>query len=78
MSKTNFFESKLDVIRAIPDSGIIMPGSIPVSVYLQEAENLYNWCQLDKEKLVNGGLQWSIVDDMPARIDTLREAQARV
>lgn len=77
MSNSDFYSSKLSIIRSIPDSMIIMPGSIPINVYLQEAENLYNWCQPDKEKLTANGLQWQLVEDMPARIDTLREAQAR-
>lgn len=71
------YEEKLSIIKAIPDDKIISVEGVPVKNYLQEAENLFNWCQADKEKLTASGLQWSMVEDLPARIDTLREAQAR-
>jgi len=77
MDNMNHYEEKLTIIKSIPDDKILIPVSIPVNIYLQEAENLYNWCQPDKEKLTANGLQWTVVEDMPARIDTLREAQAR-
>jgi hypothetical protein len=77
MNNINHYSEKLSTIQAITDDKILLPGSMPVNVYLQEAENLYNWCRADKEKLTANGLNWSLVEDMPARIDTLREAQAR-
>lgn len=64
-------------ISRIPEEKIQYPGNIPVKVYLQEAENILNWCQQDKEILTQNGLDWSLVEDMPVRIDALREAQAR-
>jgi hypothetical protein len=77
MKKSDHYASKLSSIRAIPDDVIQVPASIPVKIYLQEAENIFNWCQPDKERLAANGLQWAMVEDMPARIDALREAQAR-
>jgi hypothetical protein len=76
MNVNNFYNERLAVIAGISDSDIEEPGSIPMNVYLQEAENLYNWCQDDKEKLIANGLDWAIVDDMPARILMLRETQS--
>ncbi len=77
MADTNHYMAKLSIIRAIPDEKIIPATGIPVSIYIQEAENVCNWCQADREKLTANGLDWSLVDDLPARIDTLREAQSR-
>lgn len=76
MNYCDFYSEKLDVIKSIPDNEVLSPGSTPVSVYLQEAETLFNWCQPDKELLTFNGLDWSLVEDLPARADTLREAQA--
>jgi hypothetical protein len=77
MNNTDHYSEKLSIIQAIPEEKIQVPGSMPVSVYLQEAENLCDWSKQDKDKLTANGLDWSLIDDMPARIDTLREAQAR-
>lgn len=77
MSYKDHYSEKLSIISSIPDERISQPLNMPVNIYIQEAENLYNWCQPDREKLAANGLDWSIVEDMPARIDTLREAQAR-
>lgn len=77
MSNIKHYSEKLSVIQSIKDDKIQPARGIPVSIYIQEAENLYNWCQPDREKLTANGLDWSLVDDMPARIDTLREAQSR-
>ena len=76
MNTTNTYESKLPEITAIPDSSISKRENIPVTVFLQEARNLYDWCQADKEKLIAGGFDWKLVEDMPARITALREAQS--
>jgi hypothetical protein len=70
MNNINHYSAKLSSIQTITHDRILIPGSIPVNVYLQESENLYNWCQPDKEKLTANGLNWSLVEDMPARIDT--------
>ena len=76
MNIKDYYSSKLAVITSIPDKDISIPVNIPVHIYIQEAENLRCWCQADKEKLIAGGLDWSLVEDLPARIDTLREAQS--
>jgi hypothetical protein len=76
MNITDYYSSKLAVITSIPDKDISKPVNIPVHIYAQEAELLKCWCHADKEKLIAGGLDWSLVEDLPARIDTLREAQS--
>ncbi len=75
----NFNETFNERLTNSTDSGSKVASkkwSIPINVFIQEAENLYNWCQADKEKLIANGLDWSIVEDMPSRINKLREAEA--
>ena len=47
MSNQDDYLAKLDVIKAIADEETKSP-TMPVDVYLQEAENLYHWCQDDR------------------------------
>ena len=47
---------------------------MPVDVYLQEAENLYHWCQDDEAQLTGAGLAWNLVQEIPVRAGALREA----
>jgi hypothetical protein len=68
--------AKLIELDSITDKETGRP-MFPVSIVLQEAENLYEWCMKDKEALVKAGLDWSIVEDMPARTGALRVSQAK-
>lgn len=74
MSKEDYDLKKL-VIEAIPDDKVLEPG-IPVSVYLQEAEDTYEWVQTDLEKLTKADLNPAIVTDLPIRTGALRHAQS--
>lgn len=49
--------------------------SIPVDVYLQEAEDLARWMVKDLEKLVKIGITQAHLDDLQQRTSALREAQ---
>jgi hypothetical protein len=51
--------------------------NIPVSIALQEAEDLYDWCRNDREELVRAGLDWKLVEDLPVRTATLRLSQSQ-
>ena len=51
--------------------------SIPVSVMLQEAANLYEWCLKDKDSLSGAGLDWKLVEDLELRAGALRVSQAK-
>ncbi len=77
MGNPEDFEARLCEITAIPDEDIIRKSSIPMDVYLQEADNLCKWCRPDKDALVGAGLDWRIVEDIPVRANVLREALAR-
>jgi hypothetical protein len=76
MSNSEYYEAKLEAIKAIKTGQIKQPKHIPVGLYAQEAENLYRWCQEDKDLLVARGLSWDIVSDLPARIGALMEAES--
>lgn len=74
MSKTDY-DGKIEAINAIPTADVVAP-NLPVSVAIQEAENLVEWCGTDKDDLVKTGLDWSLVTDLPARAGACRYAQA--
>lgn len=76
MSNSEYYEAKLEAIKAIKTGQIKQPKHIPVGLYAQEAENLYRWCQEDKDQLAARGLSREIVSDLPARIGALMEAES--
>jgi len=77
MSNVEEYNTKLEVIKAIPDDQIKTPNSIPVGIYMQEAENLYIWCQDDKDELTAKGLDWTVVEDLPVRCGALSVAEGK-
>ena len=77
MSNLNDYNSKVSTLNAIEKKDIKIPNSIPVDIFLQEAENLYLWCQKDREKLNKSGVEDKLIDDLPVRCGALREAQSR-
>ena len=76
MSIIEDYNTKLEVIKAIPDDQIKHPHSIPLGIYNQESEELYMWCKDDKDELTAKGLAWTIVEDLPDRTDVLRYAES--
>ena len=74
MSKENF-EAKKAVLDAIPESEIKSPRK-KIEEILQEDQDLYHWCQEDKQPLVHVGLDWKMVTDLPLRVGTLRYAES--
>jgi len=75
MSYSEDYNRKIEVIKTITDDQIKVPNSIPVDIYIQEAEYLYHWCQDDKEELTSKGMDWAVVEDLPVRCGALREAE---
>jgi hypothetical protein len=71
------YDKKLEEIKAIQEDQVKKPNNIPVDVYIQEAKNLYQWCQDDKETLTDLGLNWEFVTDLPACAGALAEAESR-
>jgi hypothetical protein len=76
MSNVEDYNMKIEVIKAISDDQIKNPNSIPVGIYIQEAEDLYKWCPDDKDELMAKGLDWTVVEDLPIRCGALREAES--
>ncbi len=76
MSNKLVYDEKLTEISSISDEQVKVPSSIPVDNYVQEAENLYAWCQEDQTQLTAKGLDWTMVEDMVARSGALSRAQA--
>lgn len=72
MSKADYDLVLADLLK-IEDPDF--PG-IPVSNQLQEAEDLYVWCQKDKDVLVGIGLDWKIAESIPVRAGALRYIQS--
>jgi hypothetical protein len=75
MSNVDDYSKKIGLIEALDINDVKKP-AIPVDVFTQECEDLYHWCQSDKEKLTAAGLDWTLVDDLPARASACREAQS--
>ena len=76
MKNVDDYNKKIEVIKTITDDQIKVPNSIPIGIYIQEAEYLYSWCQDDKEELTSKGLDWTVVEDLPIRCGALREAES--
>jgi len=69
------FELKKKEIAAISDQDVKQP-DMPIGEAVQEAENLFAWCQDDKDALIKAGLDWALVDDLPLRAGACRYAQS--
>jgi len=76
MSNKIVYDEKLTEISSISDEQVKIPSSIPVDNYVQEADTLFVWCQNDQEALTGRGLDWTLVEDMPARVGALARAQS--
>jgi len=74
-SNTDYLEI-LDEIQAIIPENTIIP-TMPVDVFVQEAEDLYHWCQDDQAALTRAGLDWTNVEQLPVRAGACRESQSR-
>ncbi len=72
MSKQNF-EEKLEEIQKIKN---VLTPRIPVAIYVQEAEDLYEWAMPDRKALKEAGLDISLLDDLQKRAGALRYSQS--
>jgi hypothetical protein len=75
MSNSDDYSKKIGLIEAL-DINVVKEPNIPVDVFTQECDDLYHWCQSDKEKLTAAGLDWTLVDDLLVRASACREAQS--
>jgi hypothetical protein len=72
MSKEQF-ELKHAEIEAIVQP---LTPAMPVSVALQEGEDLNEWCLPDRVLLEKAGLDGRLIDDLPARLGACRYIQS--
>jgi hypothetical protein len=75
MANIDDYNAKIREISAIPEQDATEP-TIPVDVYLQEAENLYKWSLMDAAQLAPVGVTAETISDLPVRAGALREAQS--
>jgi hypothetical protein len=60
---------------SVAPSAIVEP-NMPVGVYVQEAFNIHSFAQDDREILVQRGLNWGVIDELPRRVDYLRKQES--
>jgi hypothetical protein len=75
MSKEQF-DLKQAAIEAIAEKQVTYP-NIPVDAALQESEDLYVWCQVDRDKLAKAGLDLKLIEDLPLRTGACRYIQSQ-
>ena len=73
--------SQIDLENLVEELGLISKDqvktpSIPVSIYIQEAEDQKVWAEEDKDALIAHGLDWTFAEALPVRAGALREAQS--
>lgn len=66
----------LQTIRTFK-SGKAGSTTVPVNVLVQEADDLYLWCQDDQEQLMLAGLDWNKVSLIPACAKICRDFQSQ-
>lgn len=74
MSET-CLDKVMDALMAIPKDDVKYP-TMPVSVYIQEAENLKIWAEEDREMLIAHGLNWFVTESIPLLAGACSEAQS--
>jgi hypothetical protein len=76
MANIDDYNASIDAIRAIADEKAPEP-TMPVDVFLQEAENLYQWSLMDLVVLATIGITSEMLNALPLRAGACREAQSR-
>lgn len=76
MANIDDYNARFNEIIAIPDEKATEP-VMPVDVFLQEAENLYQWSLMDVGPLSAIGIGPEVVNEIPVRAGACREAQSR-
>ena len=75
MTDEDYLNVKRDIIKRItPDRVERLPNS-GFGAYIDAAEALYLRCLEDKTELEEFGLDWDIVEEIPARVGALRSCQ---
>ncbi|WP_321287525.1 hypothetical protein [uncultured Sunxiuqinia sp.] len=69
-------EKQIQLLKAIPSNQLKRP-SMPIAVYLQEANNLYVWSKNDWAELLDIGLSAELLDTFILRFELLTYFQGR-
>lgn len=75
MQKQENNEKPLAITGVDDDNQFKTPHNMTVARFIQEANDLYHWAWEDKEALQASGLDQELVEDLPARIDALTQAE---
>ena len=75
MKNAQDLQCMLPEIEAIPARDV-NPPTMPVAIFLQEAEDLNAWMQGDRPQLEAHGQPVALLESLPARIGALREAES--
>jgi hypothetical protein len=75
MANIDDYNAKLTEIQAMAIEEVKEP-SIPIDVFLQEAENLSKWSLDDSDPLKVVGITAAMIKDLPVRAGACREAQS--
>ena len=75
MSNLSDYQEKLEEIRQIPDENIQVL-YMPLDHYMLEAEGTGTQALKDKEALIKAGIPEVLIDDIPKRVGTCRQAQS--
>lgn len=76
MANIDDYNARIGEISTIPDDKAPEP-VMPVDVFLQEAENLYQWSLMDVAALATIGISAAVLNEIPVRAGACREAQSR-
>ncbi len=77
MKKELYKKMVSEVEKIYPEFNPSLRVGVPVPILIQEAENLFHWCQPDKAALKQAGLDWKLVQDIPKRIKFVQELEAQ-
>lgn len=75
MSNLSEFEKLKEAIEAIKANEVKVP-DMPVDIFIQETENMYQWALDDKEQLFARGLKQEVLDAIPEASGACRHAEA--
>lgn len=75
MSNSENYEAILPQTKTIAKDAIQTP-NMPIGIYAQEAEDLYHWCQKDKEELTGAGIPETHFEGLNTACGALRYAQS--
>ena len=74
--KLELVEEVLQNIQSVPREEIIVP-TIPIAIYLQEAENLASWAADDLDQLSKVSINSTHIEDLKDRIEACRIFQTK-